>query len=361
MYQATSSKELSSWIATINNAISSILNGMGSSVNIIDTGKTTQKNHHRSLSGALTAAKDKYLAKRHSKKLNNDSHHRQMQRASTCTNISSPVNTDLLIKLRQHDASNSICADCSAKDPEWCSLNLGILICIECSGIHRGLGTHISKVRSLTLDSTSFTQDITQLIFAIGNAASNQIWEYNTDEKPQPSDTRDAKAKYIQKKYVTREFVQPNNTDAHTLLFDAIDQDSIPKALHAIALGADVNDPKPSKFPAEKKVMAKEEASIRYALHFALLHGHIQWNQNSDSSNNSSCSQEEANRIFPMAEFLFQNGADVYITDEATGCLLADLVGAGDAVEDDAIDYINMKNSLRGQSPIIRSIPAIAV
>ncbi|KAI7835189.1 hypothetical protein BX661DRAFT_135379, partial [Kickxella alabastrina] len=47
---------------------------------------------------------------------------------------------------------NALCADCGAARPEWCSINLGCLVCIECSGIHRGLGTHVSKVRSLTLD-----------------------------------------------------------------------------------------------------------------------------------------------------------------------------------------------------------------
>ena len=36
--------------------------------------------------------------------------------------------------------------------PDWASINLGILVCIECSGIHRSLGVHVSKVRSLTLD-----------------------------------------------------------------------------------------------------------------------------------------------------------------------------------------------------------------
>ena len=42
---------------------------------------------------------------------------------------------------------NDLCAECSAPEPDWASLNLGILLCIECSGVHRNLGVHISKVR----------------------------------------------------------------------------------------------------------------------------------------------------------------------------------------------------------------------
>lgn len=47
---------------------------------------------------------------------------------------------------------NEFCADCGAPRPDWTSRNLGIMICQDCSGIHRSLGTHISKVRSLRLD-----------------------------------------------------------------------------------------------------------------------------------------------------------------------------------------------------------------
>lgn len=49
-------------------------------------------------------------------------------------------------------AGNEACADCAAADPDWVSITLGVLVCIECSGIHRSLGVHRSKVRSLRLD-----------------------------------------------------------------------------------------------------------------------------------------------------------------------------------------------------------------
>ncbi|MBA0648613.1 hypothetical protein Goklo_016308, partial [Gossypium klotzschianum] len=72
---------------------------------------------------------------------------------------------------------NDVCAECNAHEPDWASLNLGILLCIECSGVHRNLGVHISKVRSLTLDVKVWEPSIVELFCTLGNAYCNSIWE----------------------------------------------------------------------------------------------------------------------------------------------------------------------------------------
>ncbi|KAI8371157.1 hypothetical protein EDC96DRAFT_501670 [Choanephora cucurbitarum] len=407
MYQATSEEELISWMATINNAISSLLNGMSSAIDLPASSSSKKPNGHwkhtRSFSGALSglaaATKDKYLKKRNLSTSSANTMQKPLVISlpldESMSRAHCPLSSDDLLNALRKDLSNTICADCSAKDPDWCSLNLGILICIECSGIHRSLGTHISKVRSLTLDSASFTPDIVQLLLSIGNAKSNDIWEsqLSTSQvvKPVATDTREVKLKYIQQKYLDRALVKDTAMDPMHLLYEAIEQDSIPMAMEAIALGANVNqplekinwivpllslqrhpektieiaspvartsdgDPSVLKLPmldvngneyldrTVDVILSPDQQpfTVRYAIHFALLnHPHL----NPIESNH---------RLFPMAEFLFQNGADVFIVDECSGRLLADLIGVGELVDDEAIHYLNMKNSLRGQSTIVR-------
>ncbi|XP_025080568.1 arf-GAP with GTPase, ANK repeat and PH domain-containing protein 1-like isoform X4 [Pomacea canaliculata] len=104
---------------------------------------------------------------------------------------------------------NTICADCGTPSPDWASINLGAVICIECSGVHRNLGTHISRVRSLDLDE--WPSEVTKVMTSIGNAIANSVWEANTKgrSKPTSSSTREEKEKWIKAKYEIKEFLPP--------------------------------------------------------------------------------------------------------------------------------------------------------
>ncbi|KAM7069916.1 arf-GAP with GTPase, ANK repeat and PH domain-containing protein 3-like [Acridotheres tristis] len=126
---------------------------------------------------------------------------------------------------------NSFCVDCDAptgdglvspgrlltlpplilppSDPDWASLNLGALMCIECSGIHRNLGTHLSRVRSLDLDD--WPSELLMVMAAIGNALANAVWEGMVEgyPKPTPESSREEKERWIRAKYEQKLFLAP--------------------------------------------------------------------------------------------------------------------------------------------------------
>lgn len=106
-------------------------------------------------------------------------------------------------------SGNSQCCDCGEPGPDWASINLGITLCITCSGIHRSLGVHFSKVRSLTLDS--WEPELVKLMCELGNTAINKIYEARIEEitikKPHPSSPRQDKESWIRSKYVEKKFI----------------------------------------------------------------------------------------------------------------------------------------------------------
>ena len=74
-------------------------------------------------------------------------------------------------------AGDDRCADCGEPDPDWASLNLCVVICQRCAGIHRHLGAHVSKVRSLALDRDAWTPPVLELFKSVGNDAANAVYE----------------------------------------------------------------------------------------------------------------------------------------------------------------------------------------
>src|SRR5262249_43152829 len=81
--------------------------------------------------------------------------------------------------------ANDRCAECLSARPRWASLLLGVLICTVCAGAHRGLGTHISTVKSLTLDK--WQPDALARVWSIGNARAALRWEARMPEQARPA------------------------------------------------------------------------------------------------------------------------------------------------------------------------------
>ncbi|KAF3430911.1 hypothetical protein FNV43_RR25641 [Rhamnella rubrinervis] len=143
------------------------------------------------------------------------------------------VKSEKPIDVLRRVCGNDKCADCGAPEPDWASLNLGVLVCIECSGVHRNLGVHISKVRSLTLDVKVWEPSVISLFQSLGNTFANSVWEellqsrssfqvdlvptgpYKSDKaqlvfisKPSHADSISVKEKFIHAKYAEKLFVR---------------------------------------------------------------------------------------------------------------------------------------------------------
>ncbi|XP_076412091.1 arf-GAP with SH3 domain, ANK repeat and PH domain-containing protein 1 isoform X14 [Peromyscus maniculatus bairdii] len=115
--------------------------------------------------------------------------------------------TKAIIEDVQRLPGNDICCDCGSSEPTWLSTNLGILTCIECSGIHREMGVHISRIQSLELDKLGTSELL--LAKNVGNNSFNDIMEANLPSpspKPTPSSDMTVRKEYITAKYVDHRF-----------------------------------------------------------------------------------------------------------------------------------------------------------
>ncbi|KAJ2316189.1 hypothetical protein H4R23_003685, partial [Coemansia sp. Cherry 401B] len=158
-----------------------------------------------------------------------------------------------LHKLRQPRGNRS-CVDCGRADPEWAAINLGALMCIECSGIHRSLGVHVSKVRSVKLDN--WEPELMQIMLRLGNARVNRVYEARgVEARPTAGSLREDKQPFLQRKYADRAFVAGGGeSSAEQLaarLVHAAATADLPRALQALAQGASANahDPASGRTP----------------------------------------------------------------------------------------------------------------
>lgn len=231
--QAESALDQMDWIEKITGVIASLLSSQAPE-RCLPT-SPMGSGHHRSASDSSSfessdfdhAAVEEYTSERN---LTGAHHERQLrgsQQQRPCVKSEKPI--DVLRRV----CGNDRCADCGAPEPDWASLNLGVLVCIECSGVHRNLGVHISKVRSLTLDVKVWEPSVITLFQSLGNAFANSVWEellqsrsafhvdltppslHKSDKpqllltgKPSHSDSISVKEKFIHAKYAEKFFVR---------------------------------------------------------------------------------------------------------------------------------------------------------
>ena len=303
VYQATSEDDMNNWINSINNALQSAVEG-----------RSGQSLSHRSDQSGR-----EYGAALTGKTLSQSGPHGHSQKADTVgvsrritvgarpsyvrtTSSSFEENpSKLLEQIRNNDQGNAYCADCGSNSKvEWVSLNLGILLCIECGGIHRSLGTHVSKIRSLTLDIYSFTNDIVELLMLVGNRVSNMVWEAKLDRslKPTPGSNREQRLKFITTKYVERAYVEPTRQFAtpEDTLITSIKKNEVQGVLLAIAQKANVN--------------AHDRSRNTHAVFLALAAADPAYSPGA-ATPNSPGNTAASVKAFPVAELLVQNGAEI--------------------------------------------------
>ncbi|PYH81398.1 putative ARF GTPase activator [Aspergillus uvarum CBS 121591] len=311
IYQATSEEDMSNWIRAINNALQSAVEGRGMSPPPIATDNDSAS-FSRDIGSVLTGKTTSYSVQ-HSQSTGSNNN---VTRRTTVGARPSYVRDNhgfeenpskLLQTVRDADQGNNWCADCgSTSKVEWVSINLGIVLCIECSGIHRSLGTHISKIRSLTLDVHSFSNDIVEILLQIGNRVSNMIWEATLDQlhKPIATSTREQRLKFITAKYSERAFVQAlpsplsRFATADETLLAAIKRNDIQGVLYGIALRANVN--------------ITDRSRNTHAVFLALAAADPASPGSASSLSTRSPAGPPVKAIpFPVAEILVQNGAEI--------------------------------------------------
>ncbi|XP_034249215.1 arfGAP with SH3 domain, ANK repeat and PH domain-containing protein isoform X2 [Thrips palmi] len=175
-----------------------------------------------------------------------------------------------IIRYVQKLPGNDSCCDCNSQnDATWLSTNFGIIVCIECSGIHREMGVHISRIQSLTLDNVGTSQLL--LARHMTNNAFNEVMEASLPcPKLSPSSTMEERYEYIRAKYVDKKFALQTYADERDLQSDlehAVNNKNLYHLLQVFAEGVDLGSPLPTSDIGETALHLAVVRELGHSLH----------------------------------------------------------------------------------------------
>ncbi|KAH8602179.1 hypothetical protein B0O99DRAFT_500026 [Bisporella sp. PMI_857] len=176
-------------------------------------------------------------------------------------------NEQALQELIRTVPGNNVCADCQARNPGWASWNLGIFICMWCASSHRKLGTHITKVKSLSIDF--WDNDQVEHMKKVGNIASNKIYNPQNIRPAVPFDTDEedpARDRFIRQKYVDKTPAPAQKDNTGSTDSDSYRPAVPPKPTPGGKFSFGIRSSS-SIFPMSSKARAKQEAAQAAAHH----------------------------------------------------------------------------------------------
>uniref|UniRef100_A0A8C8VKD7 ArfGAP with RhoGAP domain, ankyrin repeat and PH domain 2 n=1 Tax=Pelusios castaneus TaxID=367368 RepID=A0A8C8VKD7_9SAUR len=206
--------------------------------------------------------------------------------------------------------SNRSCADCKAADPDWASINLCVVICKKCAGQHRSLGPRDSKVRSLKMDASIWSNELIELFIVIGNKKANSFWagKLQPEEELHMDSPLEKRITFITQKYKEGRFrktpwVYKNKEELNKALCAAVVKQDVFETMTLLFSGADVMCATGDPVYSTPYLLAKK-AGQRLQMEF-LYHNKFSDFPNYDIDSESGFSQDSSYSTF-LCEFLYK-------------------------------------------------------
>ncbi|XP_073898589.1 arf-GAP with Rho-GAP domain, ANK repeat and PH domain-containing protein 2 isoform X2 [Castor canadensis] len=209
--------------------------------------------------------------------------------------------------------SNRSCADCKAPDPDWASINLCVVICKKCAGQHRSLGPKDSKVRSLKMDASIWSNELIELFIVIGNKRANDFWAGNLqkDEELHMDSPVEKRKSFITQKYKEGKFRKTllaslTKEELNKALCAAVVKPDVLETMTLLFSGADVMCATGDPVHSTPYLLAKK-AGQSLQMEF-LYHNKFSDFPQHDIHSEGGSSQEAAQSAF-LCDFLYQASA----------------------------------------------------